>query len=150
MTKWIYITLTLFALGGVWGTGSTILLAQDNGTLTVTITGFPSSKGTAMVALYNSAESYEGTEGEDLSNQKVKIEGQKAQVIFVNLPYGWYGISFYHDENNNGKMDKNPMGIPKEAYGFSNNAKGRFGKPGFQDIKFQLDSPEKEITINIK
>ena len=74
---------------------------------------------------------------------------QKVQVIYANLVYGWYGISIYHDENANGKMDKNAMGIPKEAYGFSNNAKGLFGKPGYEDVKFQINSPEKQITINL-
>ena len=46
-------------------------------------------------------------------------------------------------------METNAMGIPKEAYGFSNNAKGFFGKPGYQKIRFQLDSAEKQIAISL-
>ena len=46
-------------------------------------------------------------------------------------------------------MDKNMMGIPKEAYGFSNNAKGFFGKPDYKDVKFELKSSEKQIDIKL-
>jgi hypothetical protein len=60
------------------------------------------------------------------------VVDQEVQIVFTNLSYGRYGISLYHDENANGKMDKNLMGIPKEADGFSNNAKGFFGKPDFK------------------
>ncbi len=123
--------------------------SESTGNLIVNISGFPSSDGFAMVALNNSEESYKGGENEAIAKKKTKVVDQKAQVIFTNLPYGSYGVSLYHDENGNGKMDKNVMGIPKEAYGFSNNAKGFFGKPSYKDVVFQLNSAEKQITINL-
>jgi uncharacterized protein (DUF2141 family) len=126
-----------------------VVFSQSTGKLIVDISGFPSSDGFAMVALTNSDESYKGGEDAAVAKTKTMVVGQKAQVIFTNLPYGWYGISLYHDENNNGKMDKNMMGIPKEAYGFSNNAKGFFGKPDYKDVKFELNSAEKQIVIKM-
>jgi uncharacterized protein (DUF2141 family) len=123
--------------------------SESTGHLIVNISGFPSSDGFAMVALNNSEESYKGGENEAIAKIKTRVIDQKAQVIFENLPYGSYGVSLYHDENANGKMDKNVMGIPKEAYGFSNNAKGFFGKPSYKDVVFQLNSAEKQITINL-
>ena len=123
--------------------------SESTGNLIVNISGFPSSDGFAMVALNNSEESYKGGENEAVAKTKVKVVDQKAQVIFANLPYGSYGVSLYHDENTNGKMDKNVMGIPKEAYGFSNNAKGFFGKPDYKDVKFELNSAEMQIVINL-
>ena len=80
---------------------------------------------------------------------QTRVVDQKVQVVFTNLPYGWYGVSIFHDENGNGKMDQNAMGIPKEAYGFSNNAKGFFGKPGYKDVVFELNSAEKQIAIKL-
>ena len=123
--------------------------SESTGKLVIDISGFPSSDGFAMVALNNSEKSYKG--GEDLAIAKTRsmVVDQKAQVIFTNLPYGWYGISLYHDENSNGEMDKNAMGIPREAYGFSNNAKGFFGKPSYKNVKFQLNSAEMQIVINL-
>jgi len=123
--------------------------SESTGKLVVDVSGFPSSDGFAMVALNNSEASYKGGEDAAIAKTKTMVVDQKVQVIFTNLPYGWYGISLYHDENNNGEMDKNAMGIPKEAYGFSNNAKGFFGKPSYKNVKFQLNSAEKQIVINL-
>ena len=123
--------------------------SESTGNLIINISGFPSSDGFAMVALNNSEESYIGGENEAVAKTRIRVVDQKAQVIFANLPYGSYGVSLYHDENANEKMDKNAMGIPKEAYGFSNNAKGFFGKPDYKDIMFQLNSAEMQIVINL-
>ena len=122
---------------------------ESTGNLIVNISGFPSSDGFAMVALHNSEESYKGGETSVVAKTKTMVVDQKVQVVFMNLPYGWFGVSLYHDENANEKMDKNAMGIPKEAYGFSNNAKGFFGKPKYKDIMFQLNSAEMQINIKL-
>jgi uncharacterized protein (DUF2141 family) len=121
----------------------------STGNIVVNISGFPSSDGFAMVALNNSEESYKGGEDAAIAKTKTMVVDQKAQVVFTSLPYGWYGISLYHDENSNGEMDKNAMGIPKEAYGFSNNAKGFFGKPKYKKVMFQLKSDQMQIAINL-
>jgi uncharacterized protein (DUF2141 family) len=123
--------------------------SESTGNLIVNISGFPSSDGFAMVALNNSKESYKSGENEAIAKIRTRVVDQKVRVIFTNLPYGSYGVSLYHDENANGKMDKNAMGIPKEAYGFSNNAKGFFGKPSYKDVVFQLNSAEEQITIKL-
>ena len=49
-----------------------------------------------------------------------------------------YAVGLYLDVNGNNRMDKNFLGMPKEQYGFSNNAKGRFGPPSFEDASFNL------------
>ena len=129
--------------------GASPAFSESTGKLVVNISGFPSSDGFVMVALNNSEESYKGGEAAAIAKTKTMVVDQKAQVVFTSLPYGWYGISLYHDENSNGEMDKNAMGIPKEAYGFSNNAKGFFGKPAYKKVKFELNSAEKQIAIKL-
>jgi len=129
--------------------GALPAMSESTGNLIINISGFPSSDGFAMVALHNSEESYKGGEASAIAKTKVMVVDRKVQVVFTNLPYGWYGVSLYHDENGNGQMDKNAMGIPKEAYGFSNNAKGFFGRPNYKDVMFQLNSAEKQIVINL-
>ena len=125
------------------------VFSESTGKLVIDISGFPSSDGFAMVAVNNSEESYKGGEDTAVAKTKTLVVDRKVQVIFTNLPYGWYGVSIYNDENNNGEMDKNAMGIPKEAYAFSNNAKGFFGKPAYKKIKFELNSAEKQIAIKM-
>ena len=142
-----FILLLIFLL--LFFAGASPAVSESTGNLIINISGFPSSDGFAMVALHNSEESYEGGEVSAIAKTKIMVVDRKVQVVFTNLPYGWYGVSLYHDENGDGQMDKNAMGIPKEAYGFSNNAKGFFGKPDYKDIMFQLNSAEKQIAINL-
>ena len=123
--------------------------SESTGKLVIDISGFPSSEGFAMVALHNSEDSYQSNGDTAIAKTRTKVVNQKAQVVFVNISYGSYGVSIYHDENANMKMDKNAMGIPKESYGFSNNARGFFGKPSYQDVLFEMNSAEKRIAINL-
>ena len=57
---------------------------------------------------------------------------------FKEIPKGEYAVAVFHDKNSNEKMDVNFLGIPKEAYGCSNNAKGFMGPPKYEDAKFLL------------
>ena len=141
--------LLLFALFVMFLAGTSPVASESTGILIVNINGFPSSEGFAMVALHDSEESYKGEAAAAIAKTQIKVIDQKAQAIFGNMAYGGYGVSIFHDENANGKMDKNAMGIPKEAYGFSNNAKGLFGKPDYAKVVFQLNSAETQIAINL-
>jgi uncharacterized protein (DUF2141 family) len=54
-------------------------------------------------------------------------------------------VSVYQDSNNNGQLDKNIFGIPKEKYGFSNNA----GRPDYRKCVFDFDT-DMTVTISLK
>lgn len=66
------------------------------------------------------------------------IENKKCTIIIDNLKSAKYAISYYHDENSNGKLDKNFMGMPTEGYGFSNNAYSNFGPEPFENMLFEI------------
>ena len=55
-----------------------------------------------------------------------------------------------HDENKNRRMDKGMFGIPKEGYGFSNDAMGFMGPPGFDKAKFRCDRDSVHVTIRLR
>lgn len=63
------------------------------------------------------------------------VDGQ-ADCVFAGVPAGRYSMAAFHDENDNGKLDTNWLGIPKEGLGSSNNAKGRLGPPSWKDASF--------------
>ena len=63
---------------------------------------------------------------------------------------GTYGISSYHDKNDNGRMDLGAMRIPKEAYAASNDARGSFGPPKFEDAKFTYEGGLLELSAEIR
>lgn len=58
-----------------------------------------------------------------------------------------YAIVILHDENNDSVFQKNVLGMPKEGYGFSNNAKARFSAPSYADCKFHFTSGSLPMTI---
>ena len=90
--------------------------------------------GTVRCALYNSdgdhmKRSFAETMG--------RVEGGRAQCVFSNVAPGVYSGGAFHDANDNGKLDTNWIGIPKEGVASSNNAKGRMGPPKFKDASFE-------------
>ncbi|UTN04147.1 DUF2141 domain-containing protein [Flavobacterium bizetiae] len=121
------------------------LLSAQNVKLTVSVSGIKNNAGTVKVGLYNSEGTFLKTTYKSVGSE---IKNNKVVVVFDNLPAGDYAISTYHDENNNGKLDKNMMGIPSEDYAASNNAKGFMGPPSYKDAKFDLVKDSKiEITL---
>jgi uncharacterized protein (DUF2141 family) len=79
-----------------------------------------------------------------------KISGREALCSFARVPKGVYGISAFHDENSNGKLDTNLLGIPSEDYCASRNARGSFGPPSFEDAKFKYGGGTKRFEARMK
>ena len=61
-------------------------------------------------------------------------------TYIYELASGTYAIGIFHDVNLSNKMDNNFFGVPKEQYGFSNNARAFFGPPNFEDAAFKLNN----------
>jgi len=78
------------------------------------------------------------------------IHGKVALCIFSGLPSGVYGISAFHDENKNGKLDTNFIGYPTEEYCASRNARNAFSAPSFSDAKFKFTGGTLELEARMK
>ncbi len=114
--------------------------------LTITVKNVKSEKGVIKAALYQSDEQFKKKSFQSTSVPSKKGE---VQLVFNDIKPGDYAVSIIHDANTNGDLDSNAMGIPKEGFGFSNNAMGMFGPPGFDKARFTL-SADLEITITLK
>lgn len=112
--------------------------------LSIKLSGLPSDKGKILVAAYNSEAAYKGKGA--VAKARIPANGER-QVVFRNLPAGRYAISAFHDENDNGSLDKNALGIPSEAYGFSRNPATRFGPPSFGEASFPIEGSRVELEI---
>ena len=117
------------------------------GTLSVEVTNIKEAKGTIRVALFDNEKDFLK---KPLHGKIVKASQDKIQVNFDNLPAGEYAISVIHDENENGDLDSNLMGIPKEGFGFGNDAMGMFGPPSFEKAKIKWDGSEMKVGVKIK
>jgi uncharacterized protein (DUF2141 family) len=114
-----------------------ISLFSTDYSLNITIENCKNSKGKIYIALYDSESTFM-KEDKAVSKKVVTIEQGVAKVTFSALPSTEYAFVFFHDENGNGKLDTNILGIPTEGYGFSNNAKGTFGPPSYNKSRISL------------
>lgn len=69
--------------------------------------------------------------------RRLPLQSKNVVCVFSKVEPGMYAISFFHDENSNGELDTNLIGIPTEGFGTSRNAPSRFGPPDFEDAKFR-------------
>lgn len=79
-----------------------------------------------------------------------KIHGKVAQCVFEGLPRGTYGISAFHDENTNGRLDTNLIGYPTEEYCASRNARNAFSAPSFSDACFRYLGGTLDLEARMK
>ena len=104
--------------------------------LTIEINDLRNSNGQILLELSNER-------GEKITGIAQNITDNKCVIVVNNLKQGKYAFKYFHDENKNENIDVNWMKIPKEGYGFSNNAKGTFGPPPFEKTIFEI----KENTV---
>ena len=117
----------------------------------VTITGIRSEKGQIAIGVFIDNESFQKEEA-FLDKKFVKngISNGEMRVQF-SLEPGTYGLSLLDDENSNGKMEYNFLGIPKEGFGFSDYYHKGLTKPKFDAFKFSIDQDQvRKITIRIR
>ena len=70
-------------------------------------------------------------------------------VLIEGVPPGTWAVLAYQDENGNKELDRNVIGIPKENYGFSRDAKGTFGPPSFEATAIQVDGERAVAAIRL-
>lgn len=104
-------------------------------------------RGKLFIAIYNNDEDWLKQE---VTGAIVSIKDGYSEAILRGLPAGKYAVSLFHDENDNGKMDTNWIGIPKEPYACSRGARGRFGPPKWTDAVFEIAEDQQVIKISMK
>jgi len=123
--------------------------APQTGDLTIIVSGFKTNNGYARIALSNSEQTFQD-EDKAFCLVKARITNYKVTVILKDIPFGTYAVSVFHDENGSGKLERNVLGIPKEDYGFSNNARGKVNPPGFDKVRFELNTRSVIQYITVK
>lgn len=85
-----------------------------------------------------------------VASATAQATGATALCVFNKIPPGTYGLSAFHDQNSNGKLDTNFLGMPVEDYCASNNARGFLGPPSFEDAKFSYRGGTKHLEAHLK
>ncbi len=134
-----YLTLITAALT------SSFTIASEDLTLKVQVVGATPSKGQIVLSLFDSPNRHLKKPLVSL-RQNVNANGE-ATFQLSGLEDSQYSVSVFYDEDQDGELNTNFIGIPTELIGFSNNARGRFGPPSFDQTKF---SPSSELPIKIR
>jgi uncharacterized protein (DUF2141 family) len=103
--------------------------------------------GKVYYAVYDSDEQF--PKGKPVTTGFVETSGQMNPVATVDLPAGEYAVSVFLDENGNGRLDQNVIGIPKERFGFSNNPRILTGPPSYRDCAVRVLEQNNEFDIRL-
>jgi len=120
-------------------------IVPEQGSLIIEVNNIEKLKGMVWVGIYRSEEDF-------LDKEKAIIFGydvyqlETMTIEIPNLPYGQYAMALFHDENNNGEMDRNLVGIPSEPYSFSQPLKSKWRLPKFSEVTF--DFKPTNTTLN--
>jgi len=136
--------LTLILLPGMSANADELIVRVDN----------IKEAGEIHIAIYDSAEAFEADRGEKggaapgITQGTIEMVEPGSVTYRYELPPGTYAIGIFHDANLNNRLDNYFFGVPREQYGFSNNARGFMGPPSFEDAAFSVEG-KTEISISL-
>jgi uncharacterized protein (DUF2141 family) len=146
---WNFIVRNFLLIPIVLGTFS--LKAIENMNLKIEVKGIKQSKGTMAYCLFNNKEGFPGDNSKAFRSGFINIHEENTDLNFTinNIPPGEYAVSVFQDLNNDQKLNKNFLGIPKEPVGASQNPKSRLGPPRYQQSRFILSQDQQSISIDL-
>ncbi len=119
--------------------------------LHVQVLNIRNSTGTVDCALFESPKGFPTEALHSATHVMViKVRQTQARCDFADIPPGTYALAVFHDENMNGTLDTNWLGMPTEGYGFSNDVKASLGPPSFAAASFAYDGRTLEMTIRLE
>lgn len=123
-----------------------VLAGDGDPGVAISIKNIKTAKGSILVAVYDNSNDFMK---KPAFSHIVPVTVTGELIINTSIPFGSYSITIFHDINDNRSLDTNFMGIPKEPYGFSNNAKGHFGPPTFEasSVSFHALNNRIEVTL---
>lgn len=116
--------------------------------VTVVVNGIDSNEGSIQIALFSTRADFPDQKPYKTYKYSLKAS-EDVKVTFEDIPYGEYAVAVYHDMNENDKLDKNLVGIPKEPYGFSNNHNPKFSRPDYDEAKVEIRQASQTLNVKI-
>ncbi|MCC2956525.1 DUF2141 domain-containing protein [Massilia sp. IC2-477] len=110
------------------------LLPASAATVEVRVSNVAGGKGKINVAVCDRARFLK----QCAYSASVPAQAGETVISLKDIPPGTWAVLAYQDENENSELDRNFIGIPKENYGFSRDAAGRFGPPSFEDAAIEV------------
>jgi uncharacterized protein (DUF2141 family) len=124
-------------------------LSQPTTGLVVEVEGLHSGQGQVLCFLYASAAGFPADPARAAQRVVAPIAGRAATCRFASLAPGGYAVAVVHDENDNGRLDRNLLGIPSEGVGASMNPVTHFGPPTFGAARFDYGGGARTLTVRV-
>ena len=122
-------------------------LSQSTSTVLLEVSSFKNTRGTLNCRLFIKPSDF--PDGEGILSVRVPIAGPNTSCTFSNIEPGTYAVAVVHDENSDGKLDKNFVGVPSEGYGVSNNKTYALSAPKWDESIFTI-APSESKTLQVK
>lgn len=116
--------------------------------LTVQLHGIRVQTGKISMAIVDGQEGWDG-KARPVAGEAITPDGDSVVATFRDLAPGHYAVLVTHDENGNGKLDTNLVGMPTEGYGFSNNPRV-MRKPTWDEARFALEGDGATLRIDLR
>jgi uncharacterized protein (DUF2141 family) len=143
------IALAAIAHSRVARAGGEKTVASEN-RLRVRVVGLRNEEGEVRCSLFSSAEDFPANADLLATTVTAPIADRTAICEFSTIAPGTYAVVLFHDENSDGKFKRNWLGLPKEGYGFSNDAPTRWHAPSFDAASFPYTGGIAEILVHIR
>ena len=121
-------------------------MAVPTAKLTIVVNQLPNQKGEVCMRIYAKEQGFPQSSKGVVQSGCTKITGRSATKEFYGLKQGTYAVALFHDENSDGRLNTNFLGIPREGFGISNNPPVRASAPKFTNSSFTL---RKDTIIKI-
>lgn len=118
------------------------------GDLTLTFPALTAKSGKVMIAVYDSAQGW--ATGKAVRVAMASAADAEPSAKIPALPPGIYAVRAFQDVDGDGKMAKNPFGLPVEPYGFSRDAMGAMGPPTFDAAAFEVKAGANVQALHLK
>jgi uncharacterized protein (DUF2141 family) len=117
--------------------------------LIIHVTGFRNTKGKLGAELFTSSAGWPEDVDKSYRHDHFPIEGDHATARFDHLPPGKYGVVVLHDENENKKLDRNLLQVPKEGFGFANNPHVFLAAPPIEKATIPVTCPATTTEVHL-
>lgn len=137
----------MILLGLAFAAGAVSPALAEPGVVEVMVTGVRSGRGHVLAAL---CMQHEFLKEHCAFNGSAEAGPGAVLIRITGVPPGMYAVQAWHDENDNGSIDRDLLGIPLEGVGFSRDAPIRFGPPSFKDAQFQVGPDGGQTALKLK
>jgi uncharacterized protein (DUF2141 family) len=123
--------------------------SEGNCSVIIHVKGFRNNKGLLGAELFTSSAGWPEDVDKSFRHAHFPIEGDHATARFDHIPAGRYAVVVLHDENENQKLDRNLLLVPKEGFGFANNPHVLLVAPPIEKATIPVTCPSTTTEIHL-